>query len=91
MIYLIEHPKAAFNGVVGGIDFVNGIGSTSSREDAKRIAERIRGRFDAADTFKASRAPVAPPSAPEASGPTIPADTAPAAEKPKRAGGRKPK
>lgn len=83
MIFIIEHPNAAFNGVAGGIDFVNGIGSTSSRQDAERVAKAIGGRFGAADV------------PPEASGPGAgsPDKTpaGPVVEKPKRAGGRKPK
>jgi hypothetical protein len=96
MIYLIEHPNAAFSGIAGGIDFHKGIGSTSSAEDAKRIATAIHGRFDAADVFKRSSAPMPPDvPTPEASaigaGSTDGTPAAPAAEKPKARPGRKPK
>jgi hypothetical protein len=36
-IYLIEHPSEKITDVVGGIDFYQGRGTTSNKEDALRL------------------------------------------------------
>ena len=40
MIYVLKHPNKGFSGHAG-VDFHNGIGSTSSIQDAKMIAKKI--------------------------------------------------
>ena len=38
-IYRVEHPDPAFRGVVMGVDFYNGQGSTSSPRDAVKLVK----------------------------------------------------
>lgn len=39
MIYILKHPKAGFEGILGGISFFNGIGSTNSFRDKTTLVE----------------------------------------------------
>lgn len=40
-VYVLRHPKPGFRGVVAGVDFFNGIGSTSNEGDKDFLASKI--------------------------------------------------
>lgn len=41
-VYILKHPSMDFTGIVGGVDFYGGVGSTSSLRDARDL-QRERG------------------------------------------------
>lgn len=43
-IYLVRHPDPLFKGVLGGLDFWNGIASTNCRQYAEEVARAINGQ-----------------------------------------------
>lgn len=46
-VYLLKHPETGFSGVMGGVDFSNGRGSTSSLADVRAFL--LRDGFSATD------------------------------------------
>jgi hypothetical protein len=48
-VYFLKHPRPDFTGVMGGVDFYQGQGSTSSLRDARGLSERGCTIFDEAE------------------------------------------
>jgi len=39
-VYFLKHPSSDFTGIMGGVDFYDGRGSTSSLRDARGLSEK---------------------------------------------------